>query len=482
MRRTATWLLALAACGGEKPADQSTQRVVVITSGNGQVATAGQALPQPLVVSVTENGTPRAGVALTWEVVSGGGALLAAAATTGPDGSATATWKLGPVAGLNELRVVAVDADAPVQFSATATAPPLVPSIQLVSTVAVPPNYGHHDTFVREGIAFVSAWNSGLYIYDVGNGIRNGSPANPVLVSRLTTATNGVPGGAQVHNAWWFHNPVSHEKRYLFVGQEGPGTVGASSSGDLHVVDVSDLSQPVEVASLRIPGAGVHNFWMDEPRQVLYAAFYNGGVVELDVSGVLSGSLSGRILAESWPGGVGGAYTWGVQVEGNTLFASDMLNGLWAFDKVTLASKQSSATVTNRFTSDLAIRGSIGYTGTWGTRNGVRGNAINLFTLGASGVPSLAGTVVIPNISTVSDVAISPDGTQLIATAEGGSAPGLYLFDRRDPLNPILSTKVVVPNGLHTGEVSVIGGRTFVFAARNPPNPALMIFDVTGTP
>jgi hypothetical protein len=29
----------------------------------------------------------------------------------------------------------------------------------------------------------------------------------------------------------------------------------------------------------RVPGAGAHNFWMDEPRQVLSAAFYNGGVV-----------------------------------------------------------------------------------------------------------------------------------------------------------------------------------------------------------
>jgi hypothetical protein len=30
---------------------------------------------------------------------------------------------------------------------------------------------------VRDGIAFVSAWDQGLVLYDVGNGIRGGTPA-----------------------------------------------------------------------------------------------------------------------------------------------------------------------------------------------------------------------------------------------------------------------------------------------------------------
>ena len=101
-----------------------------------------------------------------------------------------------------------------------------------------------------------------------------------------------MTNGGEVHNAWWFHNPVTNEKKYLFVGQEGPGVIGSSSSGDIHVVDVSNLANPVEVASYHLNGAGTHNFWMDEPRQVLYAAYYNGGVVALDVSGTLSGSLA----------------------------------------------------------------------------------------------------------------------------------------------------------------------------------------------
>ena len=197
------------------------------------------------------------------------------------------------------------------------------------ATVPVPANYGIHDTFVRDGIAFVFAWNTGVIIYDVGNGIRDGSPENPVEVSRIVTSAGTVAGGAQAHNGWWFHNPVTSERRYLFVGQEGPGIVGSQSSGDIHVVDVSDLTRPREVAYYRHPSAGTHNFWMDEEREILYAAYYNGGVVALDVSGELSGNLSARELTSVRPGGANQTYTWGVQLAGGWLYAIDMLSGLW---------------------------------------------------------------------------------------------------------------------------------------------------------
>ncbi len=199
----------------------------------------------------------------------------------------------------------------------------------LADSVPIPENYGIHDTFVRDGIAFVFAWNTGVIIYDVGNGIRGGSPTAPVEISRLVTSTNGVSAGPQVHNGWWFHNPVNGDKRYLFIGQEGPAQIGSHSSGDIHVVDVSNLAAPVEVAFYHMPGAGTHNFWMDESRSILYAAYYNGGVVALDVSGTLSGSLTGREIARVQPGGSGNTFTWGVQLYNGFLYASDMLSGFW---------------------------------------------------------------------------------------------------------------------------------------------------------
>lgn len=202
-------------------------------------------------------------------------------------------------------------------------------AIALVASVPIPPDYGIHDTYVRDGIAFVFAWNSGVLIYDVGNGMAGGSPVAPVQISGLVTDANAVAGGPSVHNGWWFHNPVTQENRYLFIGQEGSGVLGSKSSGDIHVVDVSNLAGPREVAFFHLSGAGTHNFWMDEPRQILYAAYYNAGVVALDVSGTLSGDLSDRLISRVQPGGPGNTYTWGVQLANGRLYAVDMLSGFW---------------------------------------------------------------------------------------------------------------------------------------------------------
>ena len=194
--------------------------------------------------------------------------------------------------------------------------------IDPVDTLPVPANYGLHDSFVRDGLAFLCAWNTGVLIYDVGNGMNGGSPTNPQLVGSIQTS------GGKVHNAWWFHSPLG-EKRYLFVGEEGPGTIGSSSSGDIHVVDVSNLNAPVEVGSYHLSGAGTHNFWVDEARQILYAAYYNGGVVALDISGTLSGSIVSREIARIMPGGSGNTFVWGVMLANGHVYASDMLSGFW---------------------------------------------------------------------------------------------------------------------------------------------------------
>jgi hypothetical protein len=205
-------------------------------------------------------------------------------------------------------------------------------AIALVATVAIPPFYGIHDTYVRDGLAFVFAWNTGVIIYDVGNGIRSGSPSAPVEVSRFVTGDAGLEAGPAAHNGWWFHNPVRDENRYLFVGQEGPGRIADLSSGDIHVLDVSNLTSPTEVAFFHLDGAGTHNFWMDESRQILYAAYYNGGVVAIDVSGTLSGNLANRLIARIAPGGTGDTYVWGVQLDQGSLYAVDMLSGLWQLE------------------------------------------------------------------------------------------------------------------------------------------------------
>lgn len=197
-----------------------------------------------------------------------------------------------------------------------------------------------HDVFVRDGLLFTALWNEGLRIYDIGGGGAGGTVASPVALGTVQTV------GGQVHNMWWFHDPeaASDGQRYVFVGQEGPGTVGSGASGDIHVVDISDPENPVEVAFYTVPGAGTHNFSMDEESGILYAAYYNGGVRALDVRGDLSDctpaqqaadgrcdlTKMGRALAAALDDGE--HYVWGVQFVDGFVYASDMLHGIYKLD------------------------------------------------------------------------------------------------------------------------------------------------------
>ncbi|MEZ4588567.1 MAG: hypothetical protein R2909_19485 [Gemmatimonadales bacterium] len=354
---------------------------------------------------------------------------------------------------------------------------------RLAAEIPIAPNYGIHDTYVRDGIAFVAAWNTGVIIFDVGDGRAGGSPEHPVEISRLVPSANDVPGGPAVHNAWWFKDPSTGSARYLFLGQEGPGAVGQSSTGDIHVLDVSDLANPVEVAGLRIPGAGAHNFWMDESAAVLYAAYYNAGVIAVDVSGELAGDLSDRVIATVAPGGAGATFTWGVQLAAGALWASDMVSGFWKLDPATLSPIGGGQNVETRWGADLWVRPPMAYTGTWGgvARDGSFGNLVNVWSVSGS-EPVLVDSIVVDQVRTVSDLQVSEDGALLAVTAEKGDGAGLHLYSLADPAHPVRVASIPVEAGLHTGTVATIAGRIYVFAARNPPSPALMIYDVTPEP
>lgn len=202
-----------------------------------------------------------------------------------------------------------------------------------------------HDVFVRSGLLFTALWNDGMTIWDIGGGGRGGSPSNPVQIGNVLTANGSV------HNLFWFNDPSNGSKRYVFVGEEGPASIGNRASGDLHVVDVSDMTRPVEVAVYHVNDAGVHNFSMDEPNGMLYAAFYNAGVRVLDVRGNLGTCTAEQKVSATDSRcdldkmnrvrGIGlqdrgkPVFVWGVHFVGGNVYASDMLNGLWKLRGVT---------------------------------------------------------------------------------------------------------------------------------------------------
>lgn len=181
-----------------------------------------------------------------------------------------------------------------------------------------------HDVLVRDGLAFVSHWDVGLVILDVGHGIAGGSPENPREVSRVE-----LPPEGNVHNAWYWP-----DRAVVFLGHELSGSVTQrTSSGLISVVDVADLQTPRRIATFRLDGAGPHNFWMDESAGILYSAYYNAGLLAIDASGRLRGELDrqGRRIAGTQPGGDGNTYVWAPQlVAPDLLWLSDMLTGLWS--------------------------------------------------------------------------------------------------------------------------------------------------------
>jgi hypothetical protein len=177
-----------------------------------------------------------------------------------------------------------------------------------------------HDIYVREGLAFLAHWDAGLIILDVGHGAAGGSPSNPVEVSRI--ALDG-----EVHNAWYWP-----ESGYVFVGEED-----FSTPGRLHVVDIRNVLQPRAVADFQVDGETPHNFWLDEDRGILYAAWYTRGVQAVDVTGTLLGPLhrQGRVMASMQYGeknaacrAPGGTCTWAPQLHRGLLYASDMNAGI----------------------------------------------------------------------------------------------------------------------------------------------------------
>ena len=198
------------------------------------------------------------------------------------------------------------------------------------------PGHAIHDIWIVDGIAYTSNWGDGVAVIDVGGGDRGGSPANPVEMARFRDI-----GGA-THAAFPYRSPTG--RFYIFMGDEigAPAFDGQEDgrtpefmAGYIHVVDFTDPENPEEVARYEIPEAGSHNMWIEDDR--LYAAFYQGGLRVLDISGELKGNLyhQGREIAvyKAYdPDGVvaNAPFTWGPQMHKGNLFFAEYFSGMWA--------------------------------------------------------------------------------------------------------------------------------------------------------
>ena len=194
-----------------------------------------------------------------------------------------------------------------------------------------------HDLQVVDGLVYLAYWRDGLVILDVGDGIKGGSPEHPKFVAQYKYNHFELYG-----NGWLAGtHSVFRYKNYLFVGDEVfPAVFNVNEKGRTpvrgvcHVMDVSDIQHPREVARYEVPEGGVHNFWADN--DMLYLGDYAGGGRIIDISGELRGDLyaQGREIARLWTGDPGGyvpniTWTWGAQPANGLIYFNDINSGIW---------------------------------------------------------------------------------------------------------------------------------------------------------
>tara|TARA_R110002126_G_scaffold45617_4_gene129063 strand:+ start:5245 stop:7257 length:2013 start_codon:yes stop_codon:yes gene_type:complete len=201
------------------------------------------------------------------------------------------------------------------------------------------PGHSIHDVWIQDGIAYSSNWSDGIVAVDVG-GTANadlpgagGSPENPVQLGSYS-----YPSGWN-HAAFPFKSESTGDF-YVIAGDEafpyGLNVNGPNrAAGWLHFVKFDDWDSPQEVARFQVPEAGTHNYWVDG--DILYAAFYNGGLRVIDISGELMGDLyeQGREIASFYPSDSkafipNATFTWGPQYYKGYVFISDWNSGIWA--------------------------------------------------------------------------------------------------------------------------------------------------------
>ncbi len=211
------------------------------------------------------------------------------------------------------------------------------------------PNARIHDLWVRDGIAYSAQGGVGTVIVDVGNGKYGGTIQKPKLISVFP-----VNSGHEIYPYY----QKSTGRTYLFIGDEemsrtgrvwegtkyslaGPdgkpprNGIAQTSGGYTHIVDATDPLHPRKVGRYHLEDYGSHDIIVED--DILYQAYYDGGVRVVDVSGELMGNLADQrreiaVFKSYDPDGftpnapfVMNAMPW----KGHVLF-TDFNSGLWS--------------------------------------------------------------------------------------------------------------------------------------------------------
>lgn len=192
------------------------------------------------------------------------------------------------------------------------------------------------DVFVHDGLAYLSYWDDGLVILDVGKGVKDGTPERPRLLSQVRYRTEWRnERWGNTHYAFPYTSRAG--RRYVFVGDailppRADLNRQVEMGGLLHVFDATNPELPSEVATYEVPGRGISKFWVQN--DTLYLGSNNGGLRALDVSGELRGRLQRREVAVLATADERAfvpnlTFTWAAMPHNGLVFATDFNSGLW---------------------------------------------------------------------------------------------------------------------------------------------------------
>jgi hypothetical protein len=154
-------------------------------------------------------------------------------------------------------------------------------------------NYGgERRIFIRDDIAYVADWFSGIHLYDIS------TPQQPRLLS--TFHTEGSPKGIVVRD------------NYAYVADDDHG---------LQVINVKNPRRPFRVAELTTPGLAYIPV-LDGNR--LYLAGHRGGFQIIDISNPENPALIGQYDTAG--------KTWAIRIRNNIAYIADDNSGLMMFD------------------------------------------------------------------------------------------------------------------------------------------------------
>lgn len=180
------------------------------------------------------------------------------------------------------------------------------------------PMFTHvHDIFVRDGIAFMSNGDDGLFIYDYNKDFRN-----PELLSIITN----YPDQGYNHSSW-----LSDDSKYLVFADETHGT-------RLKIYDVSNVKSPKFMSTFHSgadSGSIPHNPFI--AGDLCFVSYYHEGLQIFDISD--PENVERVDFYDTYPQNQDMSFEgtrgcWGVYpfFPSGTIVASDMLNGLFVFE------------------------------------------------------------------------------------------------------------------------------------------------------